>query len=270
MRLPAQARALTMIQGGLSNEECEHLTTRAFIDELKCYHMMDDDMDALKWLADENHPVIWVTKLIRQKTQKPYYAIVGAEAVNKIAEAKIYEANLPRNNEIPFKLLSMNKDAFSRVCREINKRCGFGLVAEESKLRSHNLRRFHATYIRGGVLTYEENMTLQQIDELQGRGKTNTQDTYIKTNPLQQKLLYAKVMNNLSLWHEYDYHVSSDDVTISVVDQLELNKKLEKKIEELSSQLSQRQKASEEVKKLRKELGNDVFDSMIADILNAS
>ena len=38
MRPPAKARAYTMIQGGLSNEECEHLTTRAFIDELYKYH----------------------------------------------------------------------------------------------------------------------------------------------------------------------------------------------------------------------------------------
>ena len=58
MRLPAQARTLVIAQGGLSNEECEHLSLRSFIDELYKYHQCDDDKEALEWLSDENHPVI--------------------------------------------------------------------------------------------------------------------------------------------------------------------------------------------------------------------
>lgn len=271
MRLPAQARALVMIQGGLSNEECEHLTLSSFINETRCYHNQDSILSALKWLADENHPIIWITKLIRQKTKKPYYCVIGAEAVNKIAEAKMYEMNLPTYDSESDKLLSMNKISFGRVCRKVNKKLDFGLVAEESKLKPHNLRRFHATYIRGGALTYEENVRLSnsQIDELQGRGKTATQDTYIKSNPLEQKLIYAKVMNNLSLWHEYDYLLTSDDVLVKVVDPLKENEILRKKVKNLDNQLKVKKEASDKVKKLRKELGNDVFDDLIGEILSA-
>lgn len=273
MRLPAQARALTIVQGGLSNEECNHLTTRRFLEETRKYHQCDDDIKALEWLSDENHPIIWITKLIRQKTKKPYYAVIGAEAVNKIAEAKIYELSLKHNHgELPYKLLDMNKDSFQRVCRKVNKKLGFGLVSEESKFRSHNLRRFHATYIRGGVMSYDESSRISnmEIDELQGRGKTNVQDTYIKSNPLEQKLIYAKVMNNVSLYHEYDYEVTYDDVVISVKDQVKTNKNLEKKVIELEHQLNERQKASRELENLKEKYGEDTFNAILEGILNAS
>lgn len=273
MRLPSQARAYAMISGGLSNEECEHLTTRAFIDELYKYHQCDDDIEALKWLADENNPLIWVTKIIRQKTKKPYYAIIGAEAVNVIASAKLYEMKLPKNDgKIPDKLLDTNKNSFSRTCRIVNDKCNLGLVAEESKLKAHNLRRFHATYIRGSVLSYEENyiLTYQEIDEMQGRGKTGTQDTYIKTNPIRQKVLYAKVMNNVSLYHKYDYEIVDDDVLVYVKDVIRENDKLISDIKKLKKALDKKKKASARVEALKKEMGEEEFYAMISNILKPS
>lgn len=273
MKLPAQARLMVMAQGGLSNEECEHLSTKIFIDELYKYHQCEDDMDALKWLSNKNNPVIWVTKLIRQKTKKPYYALIGAEAVNKIAEAKIYESQLPSNDgEFPAKLLTMHKGSFGRSCRVANNKCGFGLVAEESKLRPHNLRRFHATNIRGSALSYEENsrITNAEIDEMQGRGKTNVQDTYIKSNRLEQKLIYAKVMNNVSLFNEYTYVYTGEDVEIFLVNQLEEKKKLEKKVDELESQLQKKQIVSKKVQEMKDLYGEDTLREMMQKILHPS
>ena len=269
MRPPAKAQAMTMIQGGLSLEECEHLSYRAFIDELHRYHQKDDDVEALEWLA--TNPVIWVTKMIRVKTGKPYYAVIGSEAVNSIASAKLYEFGLPKYNHTD-KLLTISKQSFSRVCREVNKRCNLGLVAEESKLRSHNLRRFHATYIRGSALTYEENVRISnsEIDEMQGRGKTAVQDTYIKTNPLEQKILYAKVMNNVSLYNKYDYEIIDGDVMVFIVDVTDENQKLKKEVNDLKKKLEKKKKASEKVDALRKELGDEEFKELLGEILNAS
>lgn len=273
MKLPAQARAMAMIQGGLSNEECEHLTTRCFIDTTRQYHQCDDDVDALQWLADENHPIIWVVKMIRQKTKKPYYAIIGAEAVNVIASAKLYEMKLPSNKGvIPNKLLTMHKGSFGRVCRNVNDKLGFGLVSEEAKLKPHNLRRFHATYLNGVALNYAEHslITNAEIDEMQGRGKTSVQDTYIKTNPIRQKVLYAKVMNNVSLFNEYTYEIFGNDVILSRVDPDKKTQKLEEEVKILSGKLQEKEEASEKVNALRKELGDDVLLQMVEEILNAS
>ena len=273
MNPTVKARTLVMAQGGLSNEECEHLTLTCFIDELYKYHQCDDTVSALEWLSNENNPVIWVTKLIRQKTHKPYYAIIGAEAVNGIAQAKLYEMGLKKNNGvIPEKLLSSNKRSFHDTLVRINDRLGYGRVAEERKLRPHMLRKFHATNIGGSALTYEENsiVTNAEIDEMQGRGKTSVQDTYIKTNPLRQKLIYAKVMNNVSFSHEYHYEIIDDDVVLSLTDMTKEKAKLENQVRNLERRLENRKKAGERVQKIREELGNDTFNELIAEILNSS
>ena len=269
MRLPLRARAMAMLQSGLSNEECEHLTTRSFIDELRKYHQCDDDVSALKWLANEDNPVIWITKLIRVKTGKPYYAIIGAEAVNLIASAKLYEIDLGKDDIS--KLFNTNKKSLNQTCIRLNKKLGLGQAGGENRLKPHALRKFHATYIRGGYLTYEEQViSNREIDEMQGRGKTSVQDTYIKSNPLEQKLIYAKVMNNVSLYHEYDYHIIDNDVQVFLRNPLEEKAKLEEKVNELESKLENKKKASLEVQKLREKYGNDVFEDMIGEILNAS
>lgn len=271
MKLPVRARAMVMLQGGLSNEECEHLTTRSFIDELYKYHKRDDDLEALKWLADENNPVIWVTKMIRVKTGKPYYVLIGAEAVNTLASAKLYEYGLPSNNNtLSDKLSNVNKSTMNRICSKLNRRLDLGKAGGTYRLRPHMLRKFHATYIRGSALTYEENVRISnsQIDEMQGRGKTSVQDTYIKSNPLEQKLIYAKVMNNVSLYNEYDYRITDDDVIVIKVNPHKENNKLRREVRKLSEKLKQKQKTSEKIEEMRKELGDDGFNELIYGILN--
>lgn len=271
MRLPVRARAMAMLQGGLSNEECEHLTTRAFIDELYKYHQKDDDFEALKWLADEENPVIWVTKTRRIKTGKPYYVLIGSEAVNTIASAKLYEYELPSSNHtISDKLLNVNKSTMNRMCSKLNRRLDLGKAGGSYRLRPHMLRKFHATYIRGSALSYEENVRISnsQIDEMQGRGKTSVQDTYIKSNPLEQKLIYAKVMNNVSLYNEYDYKIVDDDVLIVKVNPHKENQKLRKEVRDLSERLKEKEKASEKVEELKKEMGEEAFNEIIRGILN--
>ena len=273
MRLPQQARLLVMAQGGLSNEECEHLTLDSFIRETHKYHRCTDTVDALKWLANEEHPIIWVTKLIRVKTGKPYYALIGAEAVNTIASAKLYEMNLPSNNGIiPQKLLNQHKSAFWRTCTTINKQLKLGEAGNHNRLRPHMIRKFNATYIRGSALTYEEHSLISNadIDEMQGRGKTSVQDTYIKTNPIKQKLIYAKVINNVSLFHQYDYHLTDDDVILTVRNPHLENKKLRNEVEDLTKQLQNKKRASEKVDALRRELGDDAFKELLNEILSTS
>ena len=273
MKPMVKARAMVIAQSGASNEECEHFITRAFIDELYKYHQCDNDVDALKWLANEHHPVIWVTKLIRQKTHKPYYVLVSPESVNAIASAKLHELTLPKfGGKLSPKLLSITKRGFADTLKRINNKLRFGKVAEEVKLRPHMLRKFHATNINGSALTYEEHsmISYQEIDEMQGRGKTSVQDTYIKSNPLKQKLLYAKVMNNVMFYHQYDYEIMGNDVIVTLTDPNIEKSELENEVRKLKKQLDAKNKASEKVNALREELGDDVFKEMINEILTTS
>lgn len=266
MSLKCQARAMAMATGGLSNEECEHLTLTNFISDTYRYHQCDDVTKALEWLASEEHTIIWVAKLIRVKTGKPYYAMLNPETVQVIAKAKLKE------NEYSDKLLNTHKIYFAQVCTKLNKKLGFGTAGGKGRFRSHMLRKFNATYLGGSVLSYEEQsiITNAEIDEMQGRGKTAVQDTYIKTNPIRQKVLYAKVMNNVSLFHQYDYEIIDDDVVVRVHDPTSENKKLKEEVKNLKENLEKKRMASEKVDALRKELGEDTFKELIGEILNAS
>ena len=266
MSLKCQARAMAMATGGLSNEECEHLTLTNFISDTHRYHQCDDVTKALEWLADESHTIIWVAKLIRVKTGKPYYAMLNPETVQVIAKAKLKE------NKYSDKLLNTHKTYFAQLCTNLNKKLGFGTAGGKGRFRSHMLRKFNATYLGGSVLSYEEQsiITNAEIDEMQGRGKTAVQDTYIKTNPIRQKVLYAKVMNNVSLFHQYDYEIIGDDVVVTLHDPTSENKKLKEEVKNLKKNIEKRRKASEKVDALRKELGDDAFKELIGEILNAS
>ena len=132
----------------------------------------------------------------------------------------------------------------------------------ECKLTPHKIRKFHATYIRGGMTS--TTISNSEIDELQGRGKTDVQSTYIKTNPVTQKVLYARVMNNLSIYHQYDYEVIDDDVRLFLVD----TESLQKEVRQLKAAIARKKRASDKVNALRKELGEDVFRELVDGILN--
>lgn len=246
LSLKAKARVMAMVTGGLSNEECSVLTTRQFIDDLYPYHQQNDDILALDFLAKSDN-IVWVTKIIRQKTKKPYYAVMNPEAVSIIAQSKLKEKNLNP------KLLPSNKIYFNHTCKHVNDQLGFGTAGAYCRFRPHMMRKFHATAISGAVLDYEEQLEIREIDELQGRGKTPTQATYMKTNKLKQKLLYCKVMNNVSLFNQYDYELVDDDVVVTRRDPF---------VEVLKAQAP-----SEKVESLIKEMGFNNFKRELTKLL---
>ena len=139
-----------------------------------------------------------------------------------------------------------------------------------SRFRPHMFRKFHATAVRGNYHIGDNALSPMEIDELQGRGMTGVQSTYIKSNPIKQKFLYAQVVNNVSLWHKYDYRVIDDDVELIVVDDEEKNRKLEKENKKLKRQLETSQDIKSDIKDLISEKGIDEVADIVAKLLNAS
>lgn len=255
-----KARTMAMATGGLSNQECSVLTTRQFIDDLYCYHQENNDILALQFLANSDN-IVWVTKIIRQKTKKPYYAVFNPETVSIIAQSKLKEKTLKPH------LLPSNKIYFNQVCSRINDQLGFGSAGAYRRFRPHMLRKFHATAISGAVLDYEEQLEIREIDELQGRGKTPTQATYMKTNKLRQKLLYCKVMNNVSLFNQYDYDFVDGDVVVTRRNPFEEVRKTREENKKLKNDLLKSQEPSEKVNSLIQEIGFDNFKQGLSKLL---
>lgn len=264
LSLPLQARFIGMVSSGSSNKEMDSFTTRQFIDDMYCYHQCDDDREALKYLANKNHHHIWCAKLIREKTQKPYYACFSPEAVQLIALVKYSEKKLKP------KLYINDRSYFKDRLALINDKYGFGYAGGHRRLRPHMLRHFHATYISMSVLDYGEEAGLRnfEVDELQGRGKTKSQDTYIKTTRIRQKMLYAKVLNNISLFHEYEYEFRDGDVHIWLKDHRKKYDKLVRENQKMKSALENNNSVSDELKKYIEVVGYDNFKEGLSELLS--
>lgn len=264
--LKTKARFLAMVSGGLSNDECSNITTRQFIDDLYKYHQCDDDVDALKYLSESNN-IIWVALLVRGKTAKPFYAVLSPECVQVTARAKLQEA---QKGEIKEKLYG-NKNYFTQKCTRINTHLKFGTAGDgKGRFRSHMIRKYHATTLA------DSHLSNQEIDELQGRGKTRVQEAYIKTNPNRQKILYARIINQVSLFHEYEYEILNEhdpakmDVRLKVVNQKEKSKKLEIENRNLHKKLDSSEEIRKELENLMEDKGKDTILNIFAELLNDS
>ena len=260
-----QARAMAMVTGGLSNDECASLKTREhFIEPLRKYHKCDDDIEALRWLAESDN-VLWIVCIKRGKTGKPFYAIMNPETVSLTARAKLQDKNSKTEYLYP-----TTKDYFGQCCRKVNTKLGLGSAGGKTRFRPHMLRKFNATAIRGNYHLGDNGLHPSQIDELQGRGMTSVQSTYIKSNPIKQKFLYCQVINNVSLWHKYGFKVIDDDVELFVVDDELENQKLKKENQKLQEKLEVSEDIKEDVKSLIADKGIDEVAGIIAELLKAS
>lgn len=256
-----RCRAMAMISGGFATQEADNLTREQFFEDLKPYHQSDDYHIAMKRLSEMDN-VIWITKLFRQKTAKPYYGLVSPETVQMIASQRMHD------EKTTGKLFECGKHYFTKKCSKINKKLGLGKVADRCKLTTHSFRRFHATNINGGVLTYEEHLKVDEVDELQGRGKTQTQSAYMKTNKLELKLLYAKVLNNISLYNTYTYEIVDGDVVVHRVDRDSENRKLKEENKNLKKSIQNKNTISPKLKNYIQDVGLDNFVEMIKELAN--
>lgn len=255
-------RAMAMTTGGFATQEADSLTREQFFKDTYQYHQCDDYWDAMKKLSKMDN-VIWVTKLYRQKTKKPYYGLVNPETTQAIALQRM------NDEDDEGKLFDCYIKSFSKRCTLLNKRLGLGFVGKRGRLTTHSFRVFYGTHIRGAALSYEEQLKVSEVDELQGRGKTKTQDAYMKVSKMHQKLLYAKAMNNVSIYNKYDYKIVDDDVVITRIDTEKKMRKLISENQELRLNVKYSNDISPELENVIKDVGKDNFISQVSKLVNS-
>ena len=79
---------------------------------------------------------------------------------------------------------------------DLNEKCGGGKVAGMNRIRSHMLRKFHASRL------YNDGLSIDKIDALQGRAKDNTHSAYFKESPEKLKEVYIEHMDCLGIMGE--------------------------------------------------------------------
>ena len=75
----------------------------------------------------------------------------------------------------------------------INDTLGLGRVGRYRRFRSHMLRKFHASAL------YNDGMSIDKVNDLQGKAKNKTDQSYFMTNPQDLKNEYIRHMHAVTI-----------------------------------------------------------------------
>ena len=214
-----KAVILFIVSSGCAREETLGLTIQDFIDATQEYHNSTEISDVLNELKEYEEPIIPTFKLKRRKTNQYYYTFCSPEAVDAIIFYLESRNDLLTNDK---KLFKFDKTYFIRQFNHLNEKLGGQKKGAYAIMRSHMLRKFHASNLARG----ENALTIEEIDSLQGRGKTKVHTSYFLDDPQELKKKYI---------HNIDKVTILDQVHTITIDSPEVQKLKEKadKIDEL-------------------------------------
>lgn len=194
---------------GLSMVDILDLTVGDFITACSDYVSSKELLDQLEEIRNVECPIPVFTGE-RHKTSSTYTTFCSPESVEHLVEhligrdAKI-RAKHEKDNTLPScltvddVLIKISADHMSKEFRRINAKLGLGKVGKYVKMRSHQLRAFHATTLKN---IDNPMWSVEEIDVLQGRKLDKTHRAYFteSTSKLRQK--YYESVDNLMLFKQ--------------------------------------------------------------------
>lgn len=230
-----KAIILFSCSSGCARTETLGLTIGDYIEALAEYlprHRMDI-FEVIDYLQDVDD-VVPTFSILRKKTNKYYLTYCSPEAVKAI-NAYLLLRDKPVIDESP--LFQISRTYMVQSFEMINDTLGFGRVGRYRRFRSHMLRKFHASAL------YNDGMSIDKVNDLQGKAKNKTDAAYFMTNPDDLK-------------YEYIQHLPA--VTINTdVEKLSVKSpqfiQMEKENEALKSEVGDMRGELEEMRGLKKE-----------------
>ncbi|WP_405279609.1 site-specific integrase [Methanobrevibacter sp.] len=183
-----------MVSSGCAKREVLNLTIGEYIKALSDYTDKKDIYEIIEDLGDAEN-VVPTFNIRRQKTDKHYTTYCSPEAVNAI-NSYLLSRNDPLTNDKS--LFKINSTYLSEMFVAINDGLGFGKVGYFNRLRSHMLRKFHASAL------YNDGMSLDDVNDLQGKAKNKTDQSYFMTNPEDLKYEYIKHLHAVTISKEVE------------------------------------------------------------------
>lgn len=181
-----KAIILFISSSGCSRRETLNLTVGDFINATYEYHKTTDIEKALS-ILNELEFIIPIFRIRRQKTNKFYFTFCSDEASKFIVN---YLINLNLDLKHEDNLFKLNLYYWNKYFNNINEELNLGKAGGYNRFRSHMLRKFHAS----SLYNFKNNLSLSEIDALQGRGKNSTHTSYFMENP---RKLREKYINSL-------------------------------------------------------------------------
>ena len=185
-----KAIILFILSSGCARNETLNLTIQDFIDSTFEYHNKKDIKEALLLLT-RYEEIIPCFRIRRRKTNKFYFTFCSPEASKEIINYLISTERYDGSE----KLFNINLYYFNKYFMFINNELNLGKVGTYNRFRSHMLRKFHAS----SLYNCKNGLTLNEIDSLQGRGKTTVHSVYFMENPNVLKEKYIKSLDALRI-----------------------------------------------------------------------
>ena len=179
-----KALILFICSSGCARAECLSLTIQDYIDSLSEY-LPNKNMSIFEVIAliDDDETIIPTFNIRRKKTNKYYTTYCSPEAVKAI-NAHILSRTDTVTNES--KLFKIAVNYLTVSFEKINDDLGLGKIGPYNRFRSHMLRKFHASAL------YNDGMSLDDVNDLQGKAKNKTDQAYFMINPEDLKYQYIE------------------------------------------------------------------------------
>lgn len=246
-----RAIILFMSSSGCARKETLNLTIQDFIDATRAYHHSNDIYDVLKELSRQDN-IVPSFYLKRQKTNKKYVTFCSPEAVTEIINY-LLSVDYDLSPETP--LFKVDKRHFYIHFHNINEQLNLGTVGHYDRFRSHMLRKFHASQL------YNDGMSLEDVDSIQGRGKDSTHSSYFLDDPKRLREKYIEHMNAITI----NLDVNNLDIKSPEFMKLESeNQEKTEKIENYEKLISDIDERLRNIEQRNEKFTDDDFDDLLS------
>lgn len=188
-----KAIILFMTSSGCARTETLNLTIQDYINSLQDYTTKTDIIEIIDEINKKEN-IIPTFAVLRVKTNKYYTTYCSPEAVKAINSHILSRENIAPHD----KLFKINKQYFIDKFQDLNDELGLGKVGKYNRLRSHMLRKFHASAL------YNDGMSIDKVNDLQGKAKNKTDAAYFMTNPEDLKAEYIEHLPALMMGKEVE------------------------------------------------------------------
>lgn len=184
---------LFMSSSGCGRAETLSLTVYNYIKATEEYHSGGSIQNIIETL-NKIKDVVPTFNILRVKTNKYYTTFCSPETVTAINTYLLSRKNLTLESP----LFKINKDYFIEAFENINNKLGLDKVGFYNRFRSHALRKYHASAL------YNDGMSMDKVNDLQGKTKNSTDKAYFMINISDLKNDYIKHLPALMIGKEIE------------------------------------------------------------------
>jgi integrase len=186
---------LFMSSSGVSRVDVLNLTIDDYLKATSDYHNHQDSVKyAIREMRDYPDPIIPTFYLTRQKTGQQYFTFCSHEAVKSINAYLLTRTEI-LHRDLP--LFKIHERYFNTIFERLNDHFQLGKVGNWNRIRSHMLRKYHASQLA------ESGMSTDHINLLQGRKIPGVaHDVYIRIKPETLRNEYIKALPYLVISDE--------------------------------------------------------------------